>query len=139
MRKSEFRGKRIDNGDWAYGSLVYTPLEFLIDKEYSCVIIPHENNGMSSNEEIDITFDNFYLVEPKTVGRFTELNDSKGQSIYEGDLLKSPNGGIYKVIWDETKFSTEWTCNQTKCLLIKGFADITEVIGNIYEHEHLLK
>lgn len=65
MREIKFRGKRLDNGEWLYGSLVILNGRYFI-------------------------FDDVNEVDPTTVGEFTGLKDKNGKEIYEGDVIRSP-------------------------------------------------
>lgn len=138
MREIKFRGMHIHvfkpnehlNGSWVYG--------YLTDKNY--IYSPKLEGEM--------------LVDPKTVGQYTGLDDIKKQNVYGGDLLED---GAEK-IW-EMKFGTHtriiplgpskriklvghgWFLESidngdvvpaTECQYIK-------VIGNIYENKDLLK
>jgi len=87
MRTIKFRGKRIDSGEWVYGSLV-------------CHKPPYHS-------KCDIWCDDgeWHEVVPESVGQFTGLLDSEGKEIYEGDIVKSnDNYRIYKIIFEKGEF-----------------------------------
>lgn len=71
MRDIEFRGKRVDNGEWVYGYLYVTHTG-----EYEIGVY---------NKELNIERIT-YLVIPETVGQYTGRTDENGVKIFE--LLK---------------------------------------------------
>lgn len=73
-----------------------------------------------------------YIVE-----QFTNLKDSKGQDIYEDDIIQlDPDDKPYRVFFDEGKFQIEG--NGVVYELGEVYMD-SEVVGNIFENPELLE
>lgn len=130
MREIKFRGKRIDNDKWIYGS--YVQYDKYNDKKIHLIysIIGHPN-----------------YIKPETVSQFTELKDKTGKEIYGGDVLNYNNEkwickfGEYN---DGEQYITKkhygWyllnTIQEDGFRIDKTLIDLcnkSEIIGNIYE------
>lgn len=129
MREIRFRGKRIDNGRWVEGSYLKMFHGLHMDGNHHIHFIIDRNNVR-------------YEVDPHTVGQYAGLKDKNGKEIYEGDFFKDiADGYLWQVFYDEGCYyasSGPDTLMLQEFLMKSGKCDV-EVIGNIYEHPHLLK
>ena len=118
MRTIKFRGKRKDNGEWVYGSLLqcdrYTDIWY---QENEC-------------------FRNRVEVDPKTVGQFVGICDKNGKEIYEGDIVKCGSDWLYKVVFLNAAFKLN---RPDGYFFTIERDDVFEIIGNIHDNPELLK
>lgn len=114
-----FRGKRVDNDEWAYGDLLHLP-----------------------NGDVVILSDKGYTkVKPETVGHFTGLTDKNGKKIFKGDIVKCLSleyGYVNKEVYyaeDRARFVLGSLGSDYD---FEEYINV-EVIGNIYDNKELLK
>jgi len=123
MREIRFRGKRVDNGEWAYG-------------------LPSLNARYYAIRWLDDGVFRSPSVIRKTVGQFTGLLDKNGKEIYGGDIIKITTSGNYNavIVWNEETcaFSAKAIHFRTISDHLFG-ANISEVIGNIHDNPELLE
>lgn len=127
MRIIKFRGQKLSNGDWVYGSLVYS-------KDIEPAIYFQTGNGSVK------TMDWVYVKE-ETIGQFTSLYDMNGNEIYEGDVLKVHGTdwkieirfvrGVFAFLWNGDLDDEASIDDPTQ--------QWAEVIGNIHDNPTLLK
>ena len=120
MRRIKFRGRSINyvaanDSYWAYGLLVN-----------------------DDPPEIECDDGDIYRVNDNTVGQFTGLKDCKGQEIYEGDVLRDPDGKTFEVVWNNGAGSWECAHEDYHFLFIMRYIDVMTVIGNIHDSPELL-
>lgn len=144
MRVIKFRGKRVDNGGWVYGSLI----DFR--DGYYGITVQHKQPT-------------WVLVDPQTIGQFTGLLDKNGKEIYGSDIIEYEiwHGGPESVLWEREHPEETWmrqfqviydpdhcqykikpiwtedyqTSNLSKYLYNEGLA----VVGNIHDNPELLE
>lgn len=74
--------------------------------------------------------------------QFTGLCDNYHKQIYEADILKSGQGSLFKVFWhaEDASWCVECFSGEYRGRFeLKAYMEENlEVIGNIFEHPHLL-
>jgi uncharacterized phage protein (TIGR01671 family) len=132
MREIRFRGKRVDNGEWVYGSFIKfsngkTEIHTTFEDEMKTGII---TSGLNE-------------VIYATVGQFTGLTDKNGKEIYEGDIVvdKSWQNEKPQVVTWESRFLLTYTDGYgvQRYDYTGDFSKKFEVIGNIHDNPELLK
>lgn len=135
MREIEFRGKRKDNDEWVYGSLVIDEDKYYIFQEI--------------NENIKRDDYEVYMLEvkPETICQYTGLKDKNGNKIFEGDIIKFQTDDDYevyekicKIVFEKAEFLVKDSKTKfgPKFIHIRLIEEL-EVIGNIHDNPELLE
>lgn len=138
-REIPFRGKRQGSTLWVLG--FYN--EFASPKT-------GEQEYFIQTVKPDGRIDVIHKVEPETVGQYTGLTDKNGTNIFEGDILNIGEhnpavNGRYLVIYDTAnhcwalKRSEEYHHHYFTFSDLNGFAESSEVVGNIHDNPELLR
>ena len=132
MREILFRGKRIDNDAWVYGSFCMDALE---QKNGLCGI-----DGFIRLYDFESRKTQTYEVDRETVGQYTGLTDKNGRKVFEGDIVE--------VNYDAASFCKRGEVFFTgSSFMIKEVSNVftlyglilwCEVIGNIHDNPELL-
>ena len=127
-----FKAKRIDNGEWVEGYLVYDNR----DKLYRIIMDIQYSTGTC------ITTDNAPRVDLSTICQCTGLKDKSGKLIWENEIIKC-KFGIAVAVWDKS----EWRIKLVKDNIWRKDLHYwvvednqrTEVVGNIFDNPELLE
>jgi len=144
MREIKFRGKRIKTGEWVYGFYCYSPVQ----KEHKIISYVNDDllnlaNAIYQNKRRKTLIQKTYIVDPKSVGQYIDIKDSKEKEIYEGDIIKCGKS-IVKVEWDNLIDQDFYWGNASGFVfnfepdLMENNQDF-EIIGNMTDNPELLK
>ena len=80
----KFKAKRLDNGEWVYGSLIRSTAGV---KERAYIV-----DNFSSMSDYSVVG-----IDPSSICQFTGLTDCKGNEIWEGDIVEFEIYDLYKI------------------------------------------
>ena len=126
-----FKAKRLDDGEWVQGYLIYSFTGVpIIVTEYDHILMLVTG----------------YEVDPKTICQYTGLKDKNGNLIWENDIMVAHLDEDYPE--DETYIRIMW-CGNGFCSIENGSKAIApidkfdrehfEVCGNIFDNKELLE
>lgn len=134
MREILFRGKREDNREWVEGSL---------SLEYGEAT--QDGNRKVDYRILGMRCDCDYVI-PETVGQYTGLTDKNGKKIFEGDIVKDHESGLYgEVVFATAQDGFDGMSGfmvddiNDGLQNYNGFWHLVEIIGNIHDNPELLK
>ena len=130
----KFRGLSIKNNKWLYGNYAEF-INYLDGKSKPGIQIIKQ---VPSNMDRMISAFETELVEAinGTIGQYTGLKDENGVDIYDGDIIKYDKN-VRVVHFKNGSFG--YTSSLGDFVALKDTDLDWVVIGNIYEHKHLLK
>ena len=149
-----YRAKRIDNGEWVEGYLIYAKKDcYICENPYECMSEYSSLNGQSYG------FGGFKLVDQSTICQCTGLKYKNGKLIWENDIVrfqfdnddcpfpnKDTKKRVGKVFFSD--FRASWSIAMgrkgSKALNNDLFKYVqngnrVEVIGNIFDNPELLE
>lgn len=94
MREILFRGKRVDNGEWIEGHLIWC-------EDGRARIIPSHTDIFCYEMDESIIQTVAHRVIPETVGQYTGLTDRNGTKIFDGDIIR----------FDENLYTVQLECD----------------------------
>ena len=153
MREILFRGKRLDNGEWAEG--------YLYEHEPALVGIVSENDAPEPSKWFIARTGfadwnmprpvEFVEVDPSTVGQYTGLKDRNGKRVFDGDIVtqnwydhdEPSDDSFGEVVFCEYDCSFSVMDIQKDSIVPLGRCHAyhweAEVIGNITDNPELLE
>ncbi|EBH4248349.1 hypothetical protein FKZ78_03605 [Listeria monocytogenes] len=139
MREIEFRGKRIDNSEWAYGSLMQL-------EDSATFIFVDAQKGASTLTYAHFIINNMHAIDEKTVEQYTGIKDENRNKIFEGDIVINSEGQIGYIAYlvQEGGFvvvlkNSDYRLGDRNTNERYEKATHHKVIGNIHENKNLLE
>lgn len=136
-REILYRGARMEDGKFVYGSLVFVKENDKSENELPHIVISYGPD----------TFD-WFEVDPETVGQYTGVPDVNGKNIFEGDHDKDGNCVVFCERCNGWQFAqidipTKDICIPCHCcdgnFMFNDIINQFEITGNINDNKELLK
>ena len=128
-----FKAKRIDNGEWVKGALVYDNR----DKLYRIITEIDYSTGTC------LTTDNAPRVDKSTICQCTGLKDKNGKLIWENDIVRVKYSDGFEEITEVAYSKNGYSpyLNEYECEDCCSYCEVTEIeiIGNIFDNPELLE
>lgn len=118
----KFKAKRLDNGEWVYGSLIRSTAGI---KERAYIV-----DSFSSMSDYSIVG-----VDPSSVCQFTGLKDEDENDIFEGDLLAEKRFPMYEVGYANSEFAASYIGENTFIFKLPALSKGCVVCGSIYDRK----
>lgn len=129
-----FKAKRLDNGEWVKGALVYDDM----DKLYRIITEIDYSTGTC------MTADKAPRVDASTICQCTGLKDKNGKLIWENDIVnclaeeccgyigwnEGEAGFYFNALLEDGKFEEE---------SVYDYQDCMEIVGNTFDNMELLE
>lgn len=136
MREILFRGKRLDNDEWAEGA-------YLNDRDGAFYICPAASDITYGDNGNRRRIGCWYKVDPATVGQYTGLMDKNGKRIFEGDIVQfRTRVDTFKPLYVRWyKGAAQFVVSKRDGVRSYPMDDAWtyEVIGNIHDNPELLE
>ena len=132
----KFKGLRVENREWVFGSLLNDERgrpyigEYLSIPQTMLEVTAARQGGKTAKRFCGI---GLYMVRPETVGQFTGSYDKRADEIYRGDIVKAYlfNEAVY-INPIEYRSGTFWFGNWNWVEFLDKFRNI-ERVGNKFD------
>ena len=140
MREILFKGKRKDNGNWAFGGIWREEGVVFIVGKVRYYPDTRDWDTMEYYESHHHYVTSKIRIDPETIGQYTGLVDKNDNKIFEGDIVKTVEGS-FKVVCEKGAFwlyDEMLLSNDHLDFLASYEAEAIEVVGNIHDNPELL-